>query len=146
MNTNTDNAVDVRHALDAIVPTAHDLSGYADCSARSEGAREWLADVRASMVEDMAYAIAESGELPDALDIFAEVADRAVPIPTAERFDLLASTGAYAEDIEGELGIVEGDMEKQAAAALYLVAMRLCVALWSETDDDDLDGLLDLFE
>lgn len=147
MNAPTlDTLAEVRRALDAIVPTAHDLSGYADCACRTEGAREWLADVRGSMVEDLAYLIADSGEVPgsEVTDLLAEVADRMVPVYTAERFDLLASTGAYAEDIVGELGVVDGDLEQQAAAALYLVAARLCSTLWDEVDDDALLDILDL--
>lgn len=145
----TDETVrSVRAALDALVPSAHDLSGYADCTARTPEAREWLADVRASMVEDVAYAIADAGEVPDDLsDMFHEVADLAVPVYTAERFDLFAATGAWVEDIEGELGMLDGETEARAGAALYLIAVRLCGALWDETvaeSSDDLDALLDL--
>lgn len=126
----------VRRWVEAQLPDDHGLAHLADCVTRTSEARGWLTEVRDRFAEGLAWWAVEGSGEPS--DVVFEVADSSVPIPTLDRFDLLAATCAFGEDVEGELGMVDASIEDKAAACLYLVASRLGYALLDRVDEKTL--------
>ena len=115
---------------------AYVLAGMADCATpdtpTSPGAQyldrvardvlDWWEDADADDRESIA-------DYPH--DVVAELGDQAVPIYTRDIWAAFVDLGAYAED-PTELGEDGSDMERAAAACLYLIGERLAVALLAE--------------
>lgn len=68
-------------------------------------------------------------------DLAHEIADDAVPVYTHELWSTFVDLAAYNED-PSDLGYDASDMTRCAQVCLYLIADRLAVALFDESDDD----------
>ena len=131
-----------RYRIPDETPHPYGLARRADTydpdSETSPGA-EWLTHV----AEVTAEAAREDDRLADELehgDAIGELADRAVPTYTYERWRVFTDLGAWLED-PSELGADAEDMTQAAGVALYMIAERLAAALLEEwhTDEDDED-------
>jgi len=107
--------------------TTWDLADLAECSANNNTAEEWLNLYRDVILNRAEESIKNGYTLTD--DDIAEMADNAVPVYTAEKWELFQGLSAQCEDVSDYLPEGTTDAEEIATIAIYLIAERLLTAL-----------------
>lgn len=124
------------------------LSSRADCGSpdtKDSAGAQMLLRVRDAFVEAVEYDPA-TWLSDDYTDSVHEIADGAPSVYTHEMWSQFVDLTAYNEDLD-DLGGTTGDMQRDAAVALYIIAERLVHVLHEELtqavmedDADDADA------